>query len=289
MKNILLLLALSLPLSLRAQFVVGAQGMTLKSGAVFTIDSLVFQPSADITLTSNSVQRTSTAVTGVSGNKSIDRVYAFASPITFTGTAGFYYKDAELTGNTESGLRIAYTSTNPATTWVTTTGSVVNASENFISQTFSNATLGRITATSSTAPLPVTIVDFTAAKNDAGHSVLLSWNVAHELNIDRYEVERSGDAKSFNKLGSIKATGHNQYGFTDSKPLNGINYYRLQIIEQDGSFNYSAVRQVSFGRMSDGIKVYPNPVIAQVTINTSDPALEGADGTVTDEIGRAHV
>ena len=92
MKKILLFLIVVNPLITNAQFVVGTEGMTVKSGAVLTIDSLVLQPSTDLTITSNRLQRSVINVPVNTGN-SINRVFSFTSPINFTGTAGFFYND----------------------------------------------------------------------------------------------------------------------------------------------------------------------------------------------------
>ena len=43
------------------------------------------------------------------------------------------------------------------------------------------------------------------------------------------------------------------------QPLQGLNYYRLKMINRDGSFRYSPVRKINFDK--DDITVYPNPVV----------------------------
>lgn len=54
-------------------------------------------------------------------------------------------------------------------------------------------------------------------------------------------------------------SGLQQYSFTDGESnKTGVRYYRLKIIDNDGSFKYSAVRPVVF---NDEItwQVFPNP------------------------------
>jgi hypothetical protein len=44
-------------------------------------------------------------------------------------------------------------------------------------------------------------------------------------------------------------------------PLNGVNYYRLKMVDEDGAFVYSNIIQQVNDRQTNGIKsVYPNPV-----------------------------
>ena len=113
------------------------------------------------------------------------------------------------------------------------------------------------------AALPVTLVTFTAEKkeSDFGASVLLQWETSTEENSDRFEIERSGNAKSWAVLTSLPATGSfgtpANYEFTDDSPLPVNNYYRLRMVDADGTFAHSQVRHV----LNDETwSVYPNPV-----------------------------
>lgn len=115
--------------------------------------------------------------------------------------------------------------------------------------------------------LPVQIVDFTATKNQ-NRDVLLQWTTANEINVNRYEVElaKGNDVyrrNHFSPIGQVRSIGNSsglqQYSFTDGESnKTGVRYYRLKIIDNDGSFKYSAVRPVVF---NDEItwQVFPNP------------------------------
>ena len=91
---------------------------------------------------------------------------------------------------------------------------------------------------------------------------------------------------TFTEIGIITAIGNNKYSLIDAHPENGINYYRLQIVDPSGSFKYSAIRQLYFGARATDIKVYPNPVVAAVNIRTNDPKLDGTEGIVIDISGK---
>lgn len=115
-------------------------------------------------------------------------------------------------------------------------------------------------------PLPVTLLGFTAQK--VSGDVLLKWTVAAENGVNRYEVEmaRGNDALqsgSFIKIAEVAGLGNTaqtrNYSTTDGEPgKSGVRYYRLKIINNDGSARYSAVRAVVFDEAVVW-QVYPNP------------------------------
>jgi hypothetical protein len=111
-------------------------------------------------------------------------------------------------------------------------------------------------------PLPVTLTEFSA--HESGSIIQLVWKVASESNIEKYEVERSTDAVTFRKFGEVVArnTGNaDQYSFPDNQFSNGNNYYRLKIIERNGTSKYSAIVRVSINARGELITIYPNPVV----------------------------
>lgn len=116
--------------------------------------------------------------------------------------------------------------------------------------------------------LPVTLESFTARKS--GNQAQLDWNVSAANKFSHFEVERTTGA-AFETIGSVypqsgKATG--TFNFTDAQPANGTNYYRLKLIDLDGSFNYSAVQSLSF-QTSANISVYPNPASAAIYVQSA--------------------
>lgn len=116
-------------------------------------------------------------------------------------------------------------------------------------------------------PLPVTIKSFTA-KTLSVNNVLLNWQVSNEVNFDKYVVERGNNIASFLSIGTVNATNKAEYNCTDSNPLFGTNYYRLKLINKDGSFSYSSIIQLDVTNKSV-MQLFPNPVkdLLQVRIN----------------------
>jgi hypothetical protein len=130
-----------------------------------------------------------------------------------------------------------------------------------VTQCSSVSALGNITVND--IVLPVTLMHFKGKKQ--GGTILLDWATASEIQVNRFEIERSNDGFSFLKIGTVAATGNSNtnksYAFTDDHPSSGaVNYYRLKMIDNDGKFTYS--NQVVFlGDRSNIVidKIKPNP------------------------------
>lgn len=115
--------------------------------------------------------------------------------------------------------------------------------------------------------LPVQLLNFTAKKEN-NRDVLVEWTTVSEQNVVRFEVEVAKGYEDYRnrrfiKLGEVFSPGNStterHYSFLDvENNKSGARYYRLKIIEDDGTFSYSPVRPVVFG---DEIpwQVYPNP------------------------------
>ena len=119
--------------------------------------------------------------------------------------------------------------------------------------------------------LPVSLMGFSAKKNNK--SIDLSWATEVESNLSHYELQRSSDGRSFSTLQSIQSrnsVSKTNYSYDDSKPLNGIAYYRLKIVEVDGSISYSKIVTVQFAT-GNSITVYPTLWKKGTTLNISNP------------------
>ncbi len=118
--------------------------------------------------------------------------------------------------------------------------------------------------------LPLRLIDFSAAAET--NYVNVYWQTSYEENIRRFEIEYSTDGVRFSKIGTENPANslHGAaYVFKHASPVAGDNFYRLKIIENDGSFSYSAIRLLHFGNNQPFISVYPNPADRSVTIKTS--------------------
>lgn len=112
------------------------------------------------------------------------------------------------------------------------------------------------------SPLPVHLTTFTGKSQ--GNGTMLSWETTSETNNAGFEIEKSLDAKSFEKIGFVDGAGDtretNTYHFLDTEPF-PTTYYRLKQLDHgdrfDGKFAYSSIIVVR--KPGDKIVVYPNP------------------------------
>lgn len=133
-----------------------------------------------------------------------------------------------------------------------------------------NVATATIACSATNISLPVELISLKATP--IGKAVQLDWITASEKNSSHYEIERSADAKAYTTLGKVEANGNSfsklSYVFTDEKPLSGINYYRLKMVDKDESYEYSKIVSASFNTpfQKIAIKAYPNPASYTIAV-----------------------
>ncbi|MGB8191909.1 MAG: G8 domain-containing protein [Chitinophagaceae bacterium] len=113
-------------------------------------------------------------------------------------------------------------------------------------------------AIGSNGALPVSLIDFTASKIPGG--IKLEWTAENEIGFSHYEMEKSNDGRNYGKIKTIAVStgsGIKKYSMNDSFS-SGMQYYRLKMIDLDGSFKYSRVVRIDAGKKLT-VAVYPNP------------------------------
>ncbi|MGG7663540.1 Calx-beta domain-containing protein [Dyadobacter sp. BHUBP1] len=135
------------------------------------------------------------------------------------------------------------------------------------------------------ANLPLRLVSFAGNRLDGG-AVRLKWATADEENTSHFEILKSSDGHTFGQIGVISASGsgNHDYTFTDPDPGPG-NFYRLRMIDQDGSFTYSRVISIAIDH-GQSISVFPNPANSRLTVDLGSSNLLPRKATVVDIHGR---
>lgn len=112
--------------------------------------------------------------------------------------------------------------------------------------------------------LPLTLLNFNVVKQN--NTAQLNWQTANEINTAYFNVQRSIDGRNFTNVGKVIAKGsskvNNEYAYIDdiAQLHSDKIYYRLQIIDNDGKLNYSAIKYINVnGGLS--IAIIPNPII----------------------------
>lgn len=104
------------------------------------------------------------------------------------------------------------------------------------------------TLSSSTHPLPITLVDWSGACD--GRVVQLSWTTASEQDNAYFTIEKSHDANDWYELGQLAGAGNSSsmitYGFIDDENT-GTAYYRLRQTDHNGTTTVSDVIAVGCG------------------------------------------
>ncbi|MBC7923210.1 MAG: T9SS type A sorting domain-containing protein [Ferruginibacter sp.] len=131
------------------------------------------------------------------------------------------------------------------------------------------------------APLPITLVSFTASYQSANESVRLDWITSSEINNEYFTLERSVDAIHFEAVERIPGAGNSRerraYTTRDENPRPGTSYYRLKQTDYDGTTVHSQLVSVQASKTNgSGFSLSPNPSNGQ-ELNIR---LEGTFGNV---------
>lgn len=136
--------------------------------------------------------------------------------------------------------------------------------------------------------VPVTWLSFNARA--VADSVLLNWSTTNEVNTAYFDAERSTDAATFKKIGTVAADNSNasihNYQLADHNPAAGINYYRIKQVDADGHFKYSSVVAIRFGKGGAPISIYPNPAKDVVNVLFSKPQPKGTNAVLVNASGQ---
>ena len=138
-------------------------------------------------------------------------------------------------------------------------------------------------------PLPVTLVDFHAVRQPDQTNELY-WETAQEENSSYTEVQRSGDGQRFASIGKVAAAGNSSlprnYTYTDAAPPAGNDYYRLRMVDLDGSARYSKIVLVNGGLPGKNITVFSNPFHDRLEVHIPSGGAERLVLTLMDATGR---
>jgi hypothetical protein len=128
--------------------------------------------------------------------------------------------------------------------------------------------------------LPITLESIDGSGDKCNAQI--KWSTSNETNLSKFEIEVSKDGVDFDKAGTIKPSslnaGNYQFNTTQSS---GKNYYRLKIIDQNGSFTYSKVIPITTNCSDKVVKVFPNPVNTAQTLNVN---ISGYDKSIKGDL-----
>jgi len=107
--------------------------------------------------------------------------------------------------------------------------------------------------------LPVKLSSFNADQRE--DEVHLNWVVQSEENLSHYIVERRHESEDdFRSVDRVTTSDIAAYTATDEDLMSqGIYYYRLNMVDNDGGSQLSDVVTVNYSKRTEALLVYPNP------------------------------
>ncbi|MGZ3811034.1 MAG: T9SS type A sorting domain-containing protein [Mucilaginibacter sp.] len=126
------------------------------------------------------------------------------------------------------------------------------------------------------------LLAFAAKKVPDVAQVQVLWKTGNEQNYTHFTVERSIDnGKTFDVLGSEKATAQGAYSLLDKNPVIGQNVYRLKQEDINNNITYSKTIGVFYTNLDtitigNNLSIYPNPASNVINLATTKQPLGGA-------------
>lgn len=176
---------------------------------------------------SNSSRRVSTLITWQGGDTLVATNYSYSAQDYDPGS-----------GATAGNAGLIVPNGSGGTTWINNQGCIPAAS----------------------TVLAIRLDFFTAVLQ--GKNGLVKWRSSFEENIRNFIIEKSLDGRNFSPLTAVepKNISGSEYSAIDAALATGNNFYRLKVINMDGTVDYSAVVKINYrkGTPSQWF-VYPNP------------------------------
>lgn len=118
-----------------------------------------------------------------------------------------------------------------------------------------------------TSALPITLNSFTGTLLDRKNA-RLDWTISQAKLFSYFELERSLDGISFSKLKTINYNGSEAFSSIDNTigDLQDRVFYRLKLVDNDGSYKRSDVVTLYLKATAQEISVFPNPATDAVTL-----------------------
>ena len=193
-----------------------------------------------------------------------------ANPSNITSGGTISYRISNLQGNTFYSVREQGTGKSLATglwtdavapAFVDMTTNALTAGGTYTAEvvgTFvSSSGVCSAKATQTYKVLPVTLTELKG--KHVNNTNELNWKAVNEVSFKLFEIERSLDGNRFETIGQVAATGAGNYSFNDNKLVGGAHYYRLKLVNTNGSFSYSQVVLIKSDNSIVLGTVKPNP------------------------------
>jgi hypothetical protein len=100
----------------------------------------------------------------------------------------------------------------------------------------------------------------------SGNAISLNWEVEHQDLINYFIIEKK-QGNNWVEIANVTADpSRYKYSTIDATPSLGNNFYRLRVIDNDGSHYYSPIRKIWNGQGFADFVIYPNPSSGKVFV-----------------------
>jgi len=143
---------------------------------------------------------------------------------------------------------------------------------------YDNGGADQVSFSMSNITLPVKLVSWSVSL-PAADQEQLQWKTTDAVNFDHFIVQRSTDGEMFEDVHTVQAIAANSatqqdYTYTDQYAYNGTVYYRLEMVDKDGTASYSNIMSLILHH-TESIRIYPTMVSNGMLYVESDKSLSG--------------
>lgn len=117
----------------------------------------------------------------------------------------------------------------------------------------------------------------------------LDWIIAPDSSIKEFAIERMTKDGRWEAIGRVRYNGVNQndpsYSYTDENPHQGISYYRINVLEDDGTSLYSEVKSIN-NKSHETISIFPNPILQAQNLSVINSSPRDQSLAITNRLGQ---
>lgn len=129
------------------------------------------------------------------------------------------------------------------------------------------------------------------AKLNQQQETELHWRTASEQDNAYFTIEHSTDGRFFAAIGTVTGKGNSaptqSYFYLDTKPKQGLNYYRILQTDNQGKTSSSLIQTITVGKAS--VRIYPNPVQDQLRLEFYAPQSTDLDIVLHNVLGQQQI
>lgn len=105
--------------------------------------------------------------------------------------------------------------------------------------------------------LPVKFAGFSLTRRN--NDVLVQWSTTEEVNALSFDVERSTDGNTWNRIANVPARGNSSsltnYTYDDKNVTAAVVYYRIRQVDINGQYLYTSIQSVKATAAAADVKV----------------------------------